>query len=339
VRVSGEQQRVSALGERRMSLADLAPDRNQLQIDFLALAFGSGEVLRYQYRLEGADTDWSALSEQRTVTYANLRPGHYTFHVRGVNSDGLVSDRPASITFTILPPLWLRWWFLTLAALALGLVVNSAHRYRLARLLEMANMRTRIAADLHDDIGANLTRIAMLSEVASRTPASEQRRQAEEPLVSIASIARESVASMSDIVWAINPKRETLLDLTRRMRRHAEEIFTLRGMGLRFEARGEKEDRRLGIDVRRDVLLIFKEVVNNAVRHSGCSRVDIDFYVQGARLILVVVDDGKGFDMSTQSEGQGLLSIKRRVDKLKGSLEIISGHGAGTTITVSIPAP
>jgi signal transduction histidine kinase/ligand-binding sensor domain-containing protein len=338
LRVRGEPQLVSALGEQHMSLPDLAPDRSQLQIDFVALAFGSGEVLRYQYRLEGADGEWSPLSEQRTVTYASLSPGRYTFDVRAVNSDGVVSDHPASIAFTILRPLWLRWWFLALAALAVGLAVYSAHRYRLKRLLDMANMRTRIAADLHDDIGANLTRIALLSEVANRTHAATQGGQVDGPLSSIANIARESVGSMSDIVWAINPKRETLLDLTRRMRQHADEIFRLRGIGLRFEARGEKDDLRLGIDVRRDLLLIFKEVVNNAARHSGCSRVDIGFHVEGARLVLVVVDNGRGFDASQESEGEGLVSMTRRAHKLNGSLEITSRVGAGTTVTVSVPA-
>jgi ligand-binding sensor domain-containing protein/signal transduction histidine kinase len=339
LRVRGEPQLVSALGEQRMSLPDLAPDRNQLQIDFLALAFGSGEVLRYQYRLEGADADWSALSEQRTVTYASLAPGRYTFNVRAVNSDGVVSDRPASIAFTILRPLWLRSWFLTLAALAVGLAVYSAHRYRLQRLLDMANMRTRIAADLHDDIGSNLTRIALLSEVANRTQAATRGGQVDGPLSSIAGIARESVGSMSDIVWAINPKRETLLDLTRRMRQHADEIFRLRGIGLRFEAGGKRDDLRLGIDVRRDLLLIFKEVVNNAARHSGCSQVDIDFHVEGTRLVLVVADNGRGFDSTQESQGEGLPSMKRRAQKLKGSLEITSRIGAGTRVTVSVPTP
>ena len=104
-----------------MSLPDFAPDRNQLEIDFAGLSFGTGEVLRYQYRLEGADDGWSAPSEQRSVTYASLAPGGYRFIVRAVNSDGIASAHPAVVTFTILRPLWLRWWFLCLSALAIGL--------------------------------------------------------------------------------------------------------------------------------------------------------------------------------------------------------------------------
>jgi ligand-binding sensor domain-containing protein/two-component sensor histidine kinase len=337
VRVSGVPQSISALGEQETALPDLAPVRNQLQIDFLALGFAPGEVLRYQYRLDGAGADWSELNEQRTVTYAGLGPGRYRFSVRAMNSDGIASDRPAVITFTVLRPVWLRWWFLALSAISVGLMVRALYRYRVARLLEMANMRTRIATDLHDDIGANLTRIALLSEVASRTPGAEPGGRADGPLSSIARIARESVSSMSDIVWAINPKRESLLDLTRRMRQHAEEVFTLRGINLRFNGPSAAESLKLGMDVRRDLLLIFKEAVNNCARHSRCERVEIDLRVEGGRLMLTVVDHGVGFDPSVQGDGQGLLSMERRAHRLNGSLGITSGPGRGTAVTLNIP--
>ena len=337
VRVSGVPHLVSALGEQETSLPDLAPGRNQLQIDFLALGFAPGEVLRYQYRLEGASADWSELGGERSVTYAGLGPGRYRFTVRAVNSDGISSDDPAVVTFTVLRPIWLRWWFLTLSVIAVGLMVGAVYRYRVARLFEIANMRARIATDLHDDIGANLTRIALLSEVASRIPGADPGGRAGGPLSSIAQIARESVSSMSDIVWAINPKRESLLDLTRRMRQHAEEVFTLRNIDLRFNAPSAADSFKLGMDVRRDLLLIFKEAVNNCARHSRCERVEIDLRVEGPRLVLTVVDDGVGFDPSKQGDGQGLLSMERRAHRLNGSLAVTSGPRGGTAITLNIP--
>jgi signal transduction histidine kinase/streptogramin lyase len=335
-RVRGQPQLVSVLGERELSLPDFAPAQNQVQIDFAALGFRAGDVLRYQYWLEGADDEWSVLGLERTVTYASLAAGSYRFVVRAVNSDGIVSDHPATVTFTILRPIWQRWWALTLAALALVLTAQSLYRYRVSRLLEVANMRARIASDLHDDIGANLTRIALLSEVARRNDAGAVAID-EGPLASIARIARESVSSMSDIVWAINPARDTVLDLTRRMRQHADEVFTLRGIELRFSAPAVK-DVKLGVDVRRDLLLIFKEAVNNAARHSRCSRVDIDLRVEAPRLVLTVVDNGVGFDSSAESLGQGLSSMKRRAVRLGGSVVITSGVGSGTTLTLDIRA-
>ncbi len=329
LRVMDVQQSVSALGERDVSLADLAPDQHRLQVDFSALSFAPGEVLRYQYQLDNVGGGWSAPSDQRSVTYASLSPGRHMFRVRAVNSDGALGTDAASVTFTVLRPLWLRWWFLTLEVSALLAIVYGFYRYRVARVLELAAVRTRIATDLHDDIGANLTRIALLSEVARRTPG-------DVPLASIASIARESVSSMSDIVWAINPKRESVADLIRRMRQHAEEVFTLRDINLRFNADAH-DSSRLGVDVRRDLLLTFKEAVNNAARHSQCSQVSIDLRRDGSCLLLSVADDGVGFDTSSESQGHGLASLGRRAERLRGTCAVQSSPGAGTTVTLRIP--
>jgi ligand-binding sensor domain-containing protein/two-component sensor histidine kinase len=332
LRVSGLAQHLSPLGQRELSLSDLSPSENQLQIDFAGLGFTSGEILRYQYRLVPGDEKWSSPSEQRTVNYAKLGPGRYQFSVRALTSDGDVSSRPATIAFRILPPIWQQPWFVALITVAIGLVVVSVHRYRVARLLQVANMRTRIAADLHDDIGANLTRIALLSEAARH-----RTRENQDPLSSIARIARESVGSMSDIVWAINPARDSLTDLTRRMRQHAEEVFTLGGVQMEFNAPGAIDTVHLGVDVRRDLLLLFKEAINNSARHSRCTHVAIDLSTTGSRLRMAIVDDGVGFDTLRPDEGQGLLSIRRRVDRLNGRLELTSSPGQGTSVIVVIP--
>jgi two-component sensor histidine kinase len=347
LRVAGSPRLVSALGEKEMALPDFSASDNQLQFDFVALSFVPGEVLRYQYKLEGADSDWSAPGEQRQVNYANLAPGRYRFLVRAANSDGTLSKVPASVTFTILHPIWQRWWFLTLLLVALAAIVYVFYRYRMARLLEIANMRTRIATDLHDDIGANLTRIAMLSEVAKQTlgvgpgPHSSQpvldNGRDDGPLLSIARIARESVSSMSDIVWSIDPEQDSLLDLTRKMRQHADEVFTLRDIELQFTAPGSNQNLRLGVDMRRDLLLIFKEAVSNAARHSGCTRATIALHLRDSKVLLEIADNGVGFDQSIEREGQGLRSLKRRAAASHGTLEISSEPGAGTIIKLSLP--
>jgi two-component sensor histidine kinase len=333
VRATGVSKVISALGERALALPDLAADQRDLQIDFVALSFAPGEVLKYQYRLAGAD--WSAPSAQRSVTYARLSPGHYTFQVRAANSDGMISAPPATMTFTILRPVWLRAWFLALVACGLTATAYALYRYRVGRLLEVVNIRTRIASDLHDDVGANLTRIAILSEVAR---ASSGADPAGGPLTSIARIARESVSSMSDIVWAIKPERESLLDLTRRMRQHGEELFTLRNIDFRFDAPTRPHDNlTLGVGTRRDVLLIFKEAINNAARHSGCSTVEVELRVEGSRLVMVILDNGEGFDASRETDGQGLGSMQRRARNVKGDLEIVSTIGTGTRIALTVP--
>jgi ligand-binding sensor domain-containing protein/two-component sensor histidine kinase len=333
LRVAGIARSVGASGESLV----LGPNENQVQIDFVGLEFGAGESLRYQYKLEGSQADWSAPTGGRSVNFASLSPGEYRFSVRAISTDGDMSVTPAMVSFTILPPIWRRWWFVMLAAVALGLAVYTGHRYRVAQLVALERVRTRIASDLHDDIGANLTKIAILTEAEQQRSGAQRLAGA---LPSIARISRESVASMSDIVWAINPKRDSLLDLTRRMRRFAADAFTARDIAFSFRAPGAEQNIKLGADIRRQVYLIFKESVNNIVRHSACTNAAIDFRLDGASFILHIKDNGRGFDPNQENEGQGLVSMRRRAQSFNGALEIISGSdGAGTTIMVTIPAP
>jgi signal transduction histidine kinase/ligand-binding sensor domain-containing protein len=329
---------ISAVGQTDVSLPDLAADRNQLQIEFGSIDFAAGGRHRYQYRLHGADADWSAPTPRRSVSYASLAPGSYRFVVRAVTADGIVSSRPAAIAFTVLRPVWQRWWFLSLAGVAVVAAGHALHRYRLGRTLELERVRTRIATDLHDDVGANLTRIAILSEVARQQPR-PRAAHLDAPLSSIADIARESVATMNDIVWAINPERDTLRDMVRRMRDHAEEVFESREIRLTVDMPDAAPPSRLGVDVRRDLYLIFKEAVNNATRHSRCSSVAITLRVEGGRLRLEVSDNGTGVDLDRHTEGNGLASMKRRAARIGAALEILSSPGAGTSVRLTMAVP
>jgi signal transduction histidine kinase/ligand-binding sensor domain-containing protein len=335
VDVAARPEPLNPLGETSLRRLSIEPHRNHLRIEYVALGLGPGEDLRYQYRLEGAEDDWSAPSNQRTVNFANLAPGAYRFAVRAISADGITSSAPATVEFTIVPPLWQRWWFVALAVTAASLSIYGAYRYRLARAVEIATMRTRIATDLHDDIGANLTKIAILSEVTRQQL--EGNGEAGDRLSTIARISRESVASMSDVVWAINPKRDTLRDTIRRMRQHAEEVFAGRGVPLDFHAPEGDERVRIPLDVRRDLVLIFKEALNNAVRHSECRKLRIDVDVDQSGLHLRVADDGVGFDTSTDSAGNGLTSMRRRAEKMGATLQVVSAPGHGTAVLLSVP--
>jgi signal transduction histidine kinase len=337
LRVGGSGRLVSALGESEMVLPDFSHNDNQLQLDFVGLSFAPGNVLRYQYKLEGADDDWSAPSEQRRVNYASLAPGRYRFLVRAANSDGSLSAVPASVTFTILRPVWQRGWFLTLAALAIGLGVYALYRYRVERLVEVERIRTRIATDLHDDIGSGLSQVSLLSEVIRRRVGHEET--VAEPLSTIATLSRDLVDSMGDIVWAINPRRDRLSDLTQRMRRFASDVLSAQDIEFSFNVPDPQHNIRLGPDMRRELFLIFKESINNIVRHSGCAAVEITFLVTDGALELTLRDDGRGFDpdSASASEGNGLDNMRRRARKLGGQLLIRSSTGRGTEINLKAP--
>ena len=220
LRIAGDEHPISALGEREIPAMELGADKSQLQIDFVGLGSSPGEGLKYQFKLEGSKQDWSPLREQRSVNFASLASGRYRFLVRAVSADGVMSIAPASFSFRILPPIWQRWWFMATVATLLGLVFYILYRYRVARLLELERVRTRIAADLHDDIGSSLAQISVLSEVL-RKQLGVQEATALKNLALINRVSHEALDSMSDIVWAINPLQDHLSDLVRRMRRVA----------------------------------------------------------------------------------------------------------------------
>jgi signal transduction histidine kinase len=265
-----------------------------------------------------------------------------------------------------MPPFWRRWWFVSSVALVLAVVAFAAQRMYAARrrdreradaalrlskeerLAELERVRKRIATDLHDDIGASLTQITVLSEVA-RQSLSREGFQSEQ-LGQISAVSNELVEAMSDIVWAINPKKDHLSDLVHRMRRFASDVFTARGLAFTFDAPDAARDTRLGASVRREVFLIFKESVNNVLKHASAASVRVNFRLEAGRLELVISDDGRGFEpvdsvtLSGEYEptdgtgGNGLYSMRRRAAEMGGSYEVRSKPGEGTTVTLSLPA-
>lgn len=335
LRVAGVARFVSILGETEIAPIELDASQRQIAVDFLGLGSNPGEKLKYEYRIGGSD--WIPTAE-RTVNFADLGSGSYKFELRVLTADGLYSPL-ATVAFSIASPLWQRWWFIGGSLIAAITLSYFFYRYRLQRLLDLERIRTRIATDLHDDIGANLTRIALLSEVANQEMKAGTGNGRRELLPSIADIARESVASMNDIVWAISPQHDSLLDLTRRMRQHAEEVFTLRDIDLEFNAPSTDNELRLSVGIRRDLLLIFKEAVNNAAKHSACTRVRIDLSCERSHLRLVIKDDGSGFVSDTLSDGQGLNSMARRAAAQGGTLRIESDRGDGTTVEFELVLP
>ncbi|MBA3769146.1 MAG: hypothetical protein H0X08_01350 [Blastocatellia bacterium] len=333
LRIGGVAQSISVLGETKIPALELASDERQVSVDFVGLGATLGEKLKYEYRLNEA-SEWTQTTE-RTVNFANLSAGNYELEVRAQTADRIYSLVPATLSIRIDAPLWQRWWFIAASLLLTGFAIYLFYRKRLDRLLELERIRTSIATDLHDDIGANLTRISLLSEVAKQKSENGNGNL----LTSIADIARESVASMNDIVWAISPDHDSLLDLTVRMRRHAEEIFALRDIDLIFDAPVADADLKLSVGVRRDVLLIFKEAVNNAARHSDCTKVEIDFLLDGTKLSLRIADNGKGFIENSENDGQGLRSMTRRAELHGGKLKIDVRSGNGTAVELLLPLP
>src|SRR5215471_11606754 len=341
VNVAGDDLLLPETGARSIQDLDLPGSRNNLLLEFVGLSFQGEQKLHYQYKLEGVDTNWGTPAETRSVNYAGLRAGSYSFLARAVNEEGIVSTEPAALRFRILPPVWQRWWFIVTAAAMSGLLAYSLYRLRLAQLIELERVRTRIATDLHDDIGSSLSRMAILSEVVKRQQGSPL--ESGPMLTEIADSARGLIGSMRDIVWSVDPRRDDLNSLISRVRQFACDVLEPRGIKWDLEGPRQQGRIKLGPDERRHLFLIFKEAINNIARHAECSSVLVSIAIDHSKLRASVLDDGRGFTplldespTTNGSQGHGLSNMRLRATQLGGTLEVQSTPGRGTRLDLVI---
>jgi signal transduction histidine kinase len=326
IRSNGEPVPVSELGERAIARLEFPHNRAQLEIEYVTPYFAGGQSLLYETKLDGATSVWSAPSPNTSLNFANLAPGTYRFQVRAVAPGGLSGDS-ASLDFEILSPVWRRWWFVSFVVALLAAAAAAAHRYRVNQVIELQRVRARIATDLHDDLGSGLSQVAILSEMI-RKRLDGAAPAATEPLSRIATVSRELIESMEDIVWSINPARDRLQDLSSRMRQFASEVLEPRGIDLAFGAPEAGRDVALDPAIRRHLYLIFKEAIHN-LRHSGCSAVVVRLTQSVSELLVEVRDNGRGMERANDRSGHGLASMRSRAEACGGSLEVESGSGGG----------
>jgi signal transduction histidine kinase len=188
----------------------------------------------------------------------------------------------------------------------------------------------RIATELHDDIGANLSQIAILTEVA-------RRDGGKATLAEVPVIARETVELMSDIVWAVNPHHDGFDALLQRMRRFASDTLAAADIQLEFSAPEAGTGFHMPLEIRRPVYLVFKEAINNIAKHSGATAARVHFGVGGSALVMEISDNGRGFDRSQPSEGDGLSNMIRRMRESGGDITWETARGSGTKVRAKIP--
>jgi hypothetical protein len=307
--------------------------QNTCTIEFIGVSLRDERGVRYEYRLVDQDTTWLGPIADRSVTFAKLAPGTYNFEVRARNADGISSSQTAGMSFTILSPFWQRWWFASLAlflAVGIGTIVVRA---RIRRILELNRLRTRIAQDLHDDVGSNLTGIAIASKIVQEREARGEKSQLE--LLEISVTAMRTLDMMRDIVWLINPANDSLDDLVMRMR---ETTSTILGtIDFVFHPPSTKDGQTINLEIKRNIFLMFKEILTNIVKHSRASSVAISCTQHNRHLHVKVEDNGVGFDPSTLSKGNGIRNLKNRSGAIKAIIEIDSRMGEGTRIAISAP--
>ncbi|TLY29866.1 MAG: hypothetical protein E6K56_07655 [Ignavibacteria bacterium] len=315
---------------------ELSPGVAAITFRYAGLSFTDETNVRYKYRLEGYDRSWSSPVKTREVRYTHLPAGKYSFNVFARNSDGVWSTHPALASFSVLPPVWQRWWFVAACTAVVAAGVYTGYRYRLRKLLEIERTRSRIAMDLHDDIGSSLTRISVMTEVAKRKAAAVDAEQ-KEYLNKIGETARALVDSLGDIVWSVDPKNDDLQNVIRRIVQFGQE--TCEGSKMTFETEivGSFDEAKLPLQKRRDIYLVFKEAIHNIVQHSGARSVRFSVHSTGNGALLEIEDDGIGFSIRQGAgDGEGLRTMRIRGERAGGRFEVSSMPNEGSRISLEI---
>jgi ligand-binding sensor domain-containing protein len=305
-------------------------DENFLAFDFVGISFSNPGSVLYEYRLRGVDQTWQRTT-QRTVRYTTLPHGEYRFEVRARNSDGFWSPQRATVTFKINPPFWRTWWFYSLLSMAILFVIGFVYNYfKISRLVDLERIRIRIASDLHDDVGASLTEIALQADFLQATM---KDPAIGESLHQMGEMSRKIVTTMDDIVWSIDARNDTWGDLLDRMQDYASNVLLHRGIEPHFEFKGIETDKVVKLEHRQNLYLIYKEAVNNAAKHSQATQMNISLTIESGSYTLRIQDNGVGLPEKTRSGGHGLKNMKLRAERIKAGLEYVNNHGL--TITVS----
>lgn len=307
-------------------------DQNYLSVEFAALDYTYPQGNQYAYMLEGFENEWHNVdSRRRIANYTNLSPGSYVFHVRGSNNDGVWNNVGAKLYLTISPPFWLTWWFISLSVLAAAFVIYYLSTIRYRNLLTIEKLKSKLSADLHDNVGAGLTEISILSELTSQEIKNVSTAPAQKLLV-ISDKARMLVDNMSDIVWVVNPQRDSLYHLILRLKDSYSDL--LNSMDISFGTVNiEKFAKvKLPMDFKQNLYSIFKEAVNNSIKHSSCKKIILEANLIKDNLEISLKDDGIGLDLEKIKYGNGIQNMKNRAKAINGKLDIVSSSD-GTTIT------
>lgn len=309
---------------------------NMISIDFAATNMALPAKNFYQYRMDGFDENWIASGTAHTATYTNLDPGTYTFHVRASNYQDVWGSNESILLITVIPPWYMTWWFRTLLVLVVAGGLYALYRYRLYQALKLQSVRNRIASDLHDEIGSTLSSISIYSEVI------DDRTKDSLPEVTpvihrISESTGNMMDAMSDIVWAINPGNDRFENILSRMQAFAAEILEAKNCMLHLQVDGELHHIKLGMETRKNFYLIFKESVNNTAKYANAKNVWINMWLHNNQVHFTIKDDGQGFDLQQQKQGNGLNNIRKRATELQGHVDIISEKDKGSSVKLHFP--
>ncbi len=350
IKIEDVEQLTNSLRPAALQTVTLPPGRRRLDIHFTSLDLGAPDRVHFKYRLDPHEAGWIlGRGNSGLAHYGKLPAGNYQFRVMAGNEDDIWNETGSTLAIVVLPPFWQTWWFITGTSLALlGLIIGSVYYVSTQRLQRqvaqlqqqeaLERERGRIARDLHDQLGANLTQVALLGEMAGddRDNPAEVQSHAEQ----ICQTARETTRSLDEIVWAVNPSNDTLDGLVNYACKYAQEYLELAGIRYRIEAPAKLPEAAIAPDVRHNVFLAFKETVNNVVRHAQATEARIRVRIAPASFTLEVEDNGRGIATMNEKAAQsrnGLRNMRKRMTDVHGEFSIEPAAERGTIVRLTAP--
>ena len=327
----------------------VGPGRGDLEFRFTGLSLASPSRVRFQYKLEGSEGGWNEAAGERRAVYRHVPPGRYLFRVNACNSDSVGSSESALLTVTVRPHFYQTAWFQggmglgAVGGLSLALVVRMRRRMhlrleQLERQHEVERERARIAQDLHDELGAGLTEIGLLGGLLQHPAGLSERGPVALPR--IVQRCRDLVTALDEIVWAVNPRNDSVNSLTSYLCRYAQGLLDLTTVRCRLEVQDIEPDRPFNAEQRHNLFLAFKEALTNVVRHSKASEVSIRIGLGDAdRLLICVEDNGQGLGAAAGADADGLVNLRQRMARIGGRCDIENRPGSGVAVRFSLPLP
>lgn len=339
------------VNDRAAALKDevrVPPGRKKLEFRFAALSYAAPEKVRLRYQLEGVDSEWTEIRGQRSAVYPGLPPGSYRLRVTACNNDGVWNEQGAVLAFIVLPAWWQTWWVQSAGLAVFMVAVVFYARYWSHRRLQLKlqrleqqhaveKERARIARDLHDNLGASLTQIGLLADMARHDaiPAEEVREQSAQLAARTRDLARE----LDAIVWTVNPGNDTLENLVTYLCQVSQELFRLTPIRCRLDVADEIPACPLSPEARHALFLVARESMNNVIKHSGASEVWLRAGVRDGALELSLEDNGRGFalESAAHSKRNGLRNMRARMEEIGGVFSIRSEPSKGTVVSLRFP--
>lgn len=312
---------------------ELSHNQPVISFDLANMDFINPENYAYAYMLEGFEKNWTYTTDRNSITYTNLDPGTYTLLIKNADHHGIWNKNLTKLVLIVNPPYWETWWFRTLLVIALASGIYWLFRYRLQQKLKIFAVRQRLHRDLHDDVGATLSSVKVYSEILGKDGNNEV----------IAGLIKENATEMMDrlevISWATNPEHDNFKSLVDAMLKFARTVAHAHGTEIHFVQKGFTNEMMIPGDVRQNVLLIFKEAINNMLKYAEATQCHVTLLLQNHKLVLQVKDNGKGNDGNIKGGGSGLKNMHKRAEEMNGIIEIETAKEKGALVRLLIPYP